>query len=146
MTHREILDKLRNIEDRLEKLERAKQKRNLPFNACIPPLSLCRDIVKTYDSRELGNFDFQMQQLADYYGINRMDNRHNPERVPEKAIACYHRFEQTAFYKTSNANLETVLHEFFHHLYTNNVVCLGEESEEKLADRFSQIVMKRGRD
>jgi len=138
---RQLLDKLSGIEERLDKLEKKGKKRNLSFEACVPPLYLCREIV--FDG-DLGNFDNQMQQLADYYGIAPMGNFHNPARVPKNAIACYHAFDSSASYKEPNTNIGTVLHEFFHHLHAQGVVCLNGKSEEKLADKFSKLVMGRG--
>ena len=138
---RRILDKLESIETRLERLERKTKKQGLSFEACIPPTYLCREIVVNC----LGNFDNPMLQLSDYYGIKPMRNLHNPARVPKNAVACYHSFDDVAYYKESNSEDDVVLHEFFHHLHAHGVVNLNGKKEEVLADKFAKLVVQRGK-
>jgi hypothetical protein len=138
---RRIMEKLESIESRLDKLEKKNRKRGLSFEACIPPIYLCREVA--FDN--LGNFDNQMQQLADYYGITPMGNFHDPDKVPKTAIACYHSFHDAAYYLEPNTEISVVLHEFFHHLHAQGVVQLNGKNEESLADKFSKTVIERGK-
>lgn len=144
---REILDKLRGIEERLDKIEKGYlKKRGLTWRAAVPSLQVCKDIVSAYDGRMIDKFDYEMQRLSEFYGITKMDNRTNPEKVPKTAIACYHSLDRTAYYKEPTCSLETVLHEFFHHLHSEGVVALySDENEEKCANEFAITVMLRGR-
>lgn len=146
MTQREILDKLRQIEERLEKIENNQRKRYLPWKAAIPPLTLCQDIVSAFDSGLFGQFDYEMQRLSEFYGIAPMRNYTDPTKVSAKAIACYHSMDRAAYYKEPTAAKDVVLHEFFHHLHAENVVSLNsDEDAEKCADEFAKIILARGR-
>jgi len=141
----DIQKRLIDLSERLEKIEKRQLKKKwLSFDACIPPIALCKDIVATYNSDKIKSFDYTMKILSDYYDTQLMDNRNAPERVPEKAIACYYSSENTAYYKQKTSSLETVLHEFFHHLVANNIVFLNGKNEQKCADRFAEIIMFRG--
>ena len=139
---REVLDKLEKIDDRLNIIEKSSKKRGLSFEASIPPRSLCKDIVH---ANGVGNWENHMQILSDYYGVALMENYHNPAKVPKDSIACYHRYERSAYYKKATAMLETVLHEFFHHLHAEGVISITRgQSEEKLADKYAKIIIERG--
>ena len=144
---REILDKLRSIENRLEKLEDNQKKRGLRWKAAIPPLQLCKDIVSAYDSKLFNTFEYEMQRLAEFYGIRPMENYVNPLKVPKSNIAAYHPNERTAYYKEPVASLHTLLHEFFHHLHTEGVVYLySSEKEEECANSFAVIIIARAKE
>lgn len=142
----EILDKLRDIENRFDKIEQQYfKKRGLRWKAAVPSLQVCKDIVSAYNGDQFHEFDYEMQRLAEFYGIRPMKNRTDPGKVPKNAIACYHSSEQTAFYKNPTTNLDTLLHEFFHHLCSESVVYLySDENEEKCANGFADIVIARG--
>lgn len=135
----QILSRLESIEGKVARLEKARFKRGLSFGAVIPPSSLCRDVVDTFG---VGNFDNAMQILSDYYGVSPMCNYTNKAKVPAGAIACYHSFEGNAYHATKTVGIAVVFHEFFHHLCANGV-CGEQHNLEKLADRFSQIILKR---
>ena len=142
----EILNKLRDIENRFDKIETQYfKKRGLPWKATVPSLQVCKDIVSAFNSGQFYTFDYEMQRLAEFYGIQPMDNRTDPEKVPKNAIACYHPSERTAFYKKPTTDLHTLLHEFFHHLHSEGVVFLySDENVEKCANGFADIVIARG--
>ena len=137
----EIVRKLEDIERKVERLERARKKSSLSFSAALPPPSLCKDIVGT---DVIGNWDNHMQILSDYYGIEPMGNYSDKSKVPKGSIACYHPCEGNAYYKKPTTTLKTVLHEFFHHLVYQNVVDLKYEDEEKRANKFAEIIIRRG--
>ena len=147
MTEREIFDKLRIIEEKVDRIEKSYlKKRGLPWKAGVPSLIVCKDIVTAFDGKEFDHFDYMMQRLAEFYGIRRMDNRTNPEKVPKTAIACYHSSDKTAYYAKPTCSITTVLHEFFHHLHHEGVVTLySDEDTEKCANEFANIVIARGR-
>lgn len=141
----DIQDGIRDLRGKIENLERQFKKRNLSFSECIPPHHICRDILVASNSNLLGNYEHIMQVLSDYYGVTKMDNRHKPEKVPEKAVACYSRWDNTAYYKAPGASMETVLHEFFHHLHGQGIVTLSsDENAEKCADAYAKIVTSLG--
>ena len=142
----DILDKLERLERKIENLESKSRKRNLHWKAAIPPLQLCKDVVTAFNSGLFQTFEYEMRQLADYYGIAPMENYLDEKQthVPKNAIASYHPYERAAYYKEPVANLETLLHEFYHHLENEGVVPTLND-REKIAGMWANIVIQRGR-
>jgi len=141
----DIQDGIRDLKDKIEKIGKQFKKRNLTFSECIPPHHICRDILIASNSSLIGNYEHIMQVLSDYYGVTKMDNRHKPEEVPKNCIACYSSWDKTAYYTKKTANIDTVLHEFFHHLHGQGIVTLNsDENAEKCADAYAKICVSLG--
>ena len=141
-----IEDLTRRIGDLEDKISKMQKKRGLTFLASVPPHDVCRNIVVAWKLGSLNrNFDHVMQILSDFYGVTPMQNLHNPAKVPAKSIACYYKLENVAYYKNPTSDLETVLHEFFHHIHANGVVTLyANEDAEKCANEYAELIMNLG--
>lgn len=127
---------------KLNQIKASRVKHLIAFEESIPPKSVCIDVLSMLG---VGNYKGMMRLLSDYYGISRLQLFHDPKKVPDGAIACYVRQEGIAYSKNPTINEKTVLHEFFHHLVTLNVVVIDEEDEEVLANKYAKIFLERAK-
>jgi hypothetical protein len=143
----DIQNEIRELKGKIENLEKQSKKRNLRFDGCIPPHDVCRNVVIAYQLNlpPSNKYDGVMNILADYYGVPSMQNYSDAKRVPAKAIACYYSYERAAYHKNPTCTLETVLHEFFHHLHAEHVVSLyNSENAEQCAAAYAKAVIQLG--
>ena len=115
----ELSGQLTEVIYELRQQKASRKKYLLDFEEAIPPKSVCQDALSMLG---VGHYTGMLGLLGDYYGISRLPLFHNAEKVPEGAIACYHRSEGTAYSKRATIDSESVLHELFHHLVTQKVV------------------------
>jgi len=138
----ELSRQLSTVNFKLNQMKASRRKHLLSFEEVIPPKSVCVDALSMLG---VGNYHGMLRLLGDYYGIVRMGFYQDPEKVPENAIACYHRNEGTAYSKLKTITTNTALHELFHHLVTNQVVMLHEgDDEEVLATKYAELFLQRG--
>ncbi len=130
----------------IEALERRladqKAKKYLKFDECIPPSSVCRDVLSMLEG--IRGYEGFIGRLSEYYGCEPMRMLVDPgNKVSDKAIATYYWAEKTAYSKGNSCSQNTVLHEFFHHMQNCKVVVVDKEQEEKCADKFASIFLSR---
>ncbi len=137
--------KINDLQESILKLHRQisdsnRPKRYLRFSECVPPESICKDV----NSMLLGNagYDGFVGRLADYYNIVPM-GCYVDSNISPKVIAEYRRPENNAYSREKTVHRSTILHEFFHHLTTLNVVSVPKNQEEKLADKYAEVFLQR---
>jgi len=136
----EIDAKLSDLNYKLDQVKASQRKHLLDFEEAIPPKSVCEDALSMLG---VGNYKGMLRCLGDYYGIVRLQLLHDPSKVPEEYVACYHSDEGVAYSK-SPVEPRTVLHELFHHLVANRVVIVYEgDDEETLASRYAELFLQR---
>ena len=138
-----LLKKINELSDKIDRIEKSllpKEKKWLKFNECIPPKSACKDIHSMLDG--INDFTGFIGKLSEYYGCETM-GIYIDETINPKYIAEYRPLMKTAYTKGKTVNIETVLHEFFHHLCNLNVVIVNEKESEKCADEYARIFMER---
>ena len=139
----ELSSQLTEVMFELRQQKASRKKHLLDFEEAIPPKSVCQDAMSMLGG---GYYTGMLGLLSDYYGISRLRLFHNAKKVPEGAIACYHRSEGVAYSKHATIDSESVLHELFHHLVTQKVVMLyAGQDEEKLAAKYAQIFLQRAK-
>jgi len=132
--------RLNEILWKLKAIESSKRKQYLAFEEAIPPKSVCVDAMSMLG---VANYKGFLRLLSEYYGIKQMHIYRDPTKVSPNAIACYHRNEGNAYSK-GPVDKGVVLHEFFHHLVTQNVVIIGSnENEETQANDYAKLIQKR---
>jgi len=138
-----IHKKLNDITNRLSMLEEKlpnKQKRWLKFDECVPPESICKDA----NSMMKGNNTYTgfLGKLAEYYGCEEMSLTVD-KSIDSKCLAIYYPLLLEAKTKAKTCDMNTVLHEWFHHLVNLKVVFVDKSKEEKYADKYAKIFLQR---
>lgn len=140
---RNLHKKLNELNDKIDNLMKTlpqKPKKYLKFHQCVPPSSICKDIMSMLSGIE--NYVGFIGKLSEYYGCEPMGCFIN-ENIEKKFLAIYRPDRKAAYTREKNVDCHTVLHEFFHHLVHLDVVSIDRRSEEKLADRYADIFMER---
>ena len=137
--------KINDLQDSILTLRRKmddinKPKRYLKFSECIPPESVCRDVNSMLAGSK--KYDGFVGRLSEYYGIEPM-GCFVDSGISPKYVAEYRRPENNAYTREPTVHRSTILHEFFHHLTTLNVVSVPKDQEEKLADQYAKVFLQR---
>jgi len=112
---------------------------NSPFSA-IPPFHILTNAI--YGLEIDGYYHSFSKVLADYYGIEYPKYYRDPEKVPDNAIACYHRSTNEVYSKNS-INRKTAFHEMWHALESFGIVPYDPEASERDADRYAEGCVSR---
>lgn len=131
-----------------EDIDKLKMKRFLKVGECLPPPSICKDILAVSSAGNLiNNFDEIIYILANYYGCKKMGLYVNPEKCSSKALATYYPSEGNAYTHEKTLDIHSFLHEWFHHIHGCEVLFLTDEqkiNEEKYANAYADNIIKRG--
>lgn len=139
--HKKLNFIIRKIEWLEEQIPR-KEKRWLKFDECVPPASVCKDIVSMMNGNNA--YTGFLGKLAEYYGCEEMDFVVDKSINP-KYIAVYYPLLKRAKSRKPTVSMDTVLHEWFHHLCNLKVVFVDKEEEEIYANRYAKIFMARAK-
>ena len=104
----------------------------------IPSKKVCEKFHLTY---ELKGAQKGVDVLAKYYGIRRMKIGLDGRRVGNGSEACYDHY--VAYFTKRGLNKRNVLHEFYHHLAYVYDWDITERAEEREANRYARIILKK---
>ena len=104
----------------------------------IPPKRICEEFYLTY---ELKGAQKGIDVLSRYYGIKRMKIVLDGRKVGKGNEALYD--EYVAYFNKKGLNKGNVLHEFYHHLAYVYDLDLSNSIEERDANRYARIILKR---
>ena len=134
--------KLDNLEWQLSFIRdnmQTRTKNYLRFDECVPPTSVCKDVVSMMDGMK--TYTGFIGKLADYYGCAIMQAYVDINLDP-KYNAVYYADRKTTYTKPT-VSKSTILHEFFHHLVALHIVVCEKEDEEKKADVYARTFLVR---
>ena len=103
-----------------------------------PSKKVCEEFYLTY---ELKGAQKAVDYLSRYYGIRRMKIIVDGRRVGNNDEACY--YKNVAYFKRRGLNKRNMLHEFYHHLVYANELDLSETREERQANRYSLMILRK---
>jgi len=104
----------------------------------IPSKKVCEKFHLTY---ELKGAQKGVNILTEYYGIPKMKIILNGRRVM-RAYDCDY-FEGVACFTKRGMNKRNVLHELYHHIVENKGLEISETREEREADSYAKLLLKR---
>lgn len=81
--------------------------------------------------------------LAKCYRIRRMRIVVDGRKVGNGDEACYDYNSYTAFFTRAGLNKSNVLHELYHHLVNACNLHMSKSTEERKANKFARIVLKK---
>ncbi len=134
------VEMLQNCIIEIEKRLPNKQLKYLRFEECVPPKDICVSINSMMDG--VSNYVGFLGKLSEYYSCSPM-GLYVDKSINAKHIAEYRPDDKNAYSKESTCDKDIVLHEFFHHLVNLKVIVVNEKEEEKLADKYAKIFLKR---
>jgi len=135
--------KLNDIQDSITKLEQRfvdKRKKWLKFDECVPPIGVCKEIYSMLTG--LNTFTGFLGKLSEYYGCESLEAQVD-ESINKKYKAVYNPQLKIIYSRTKTVSIHTILHEWFHHMVNLNIVVIHKMKEEKLADKYADIFLKR---
>jgi len=121
--------------------ESQRPKRYLRFGECLPPASICKDVMSMMNGTN--TYDGFIGRLAEYYHCETM-GCFVDTNIDPKYAAVYRPSEKNAYSREKTVDRRIILHEFFHHLVNLNVVSVNKKDEEEYADKYARIVLSRG--
>jgi hypothetical protein len=104
----------------------------------IPSKRVCERFHLTY---ELEGARKAVQVLTNYYRIPKMKIILNGRRVMRACDCDY--FEGVACFTKRGMNKRNVLHELYHHIVENKGLEISETREEREADSYAKLLLKR---
>jgi hypothetical protein len=136
MTLRSQLDdaqrKIRDLEDEVSKLKKVPKSR-----LDVPPHWIIRGAKQAFG--RTGHWSDAYSVLSAYYGVPKVRNLCDDEKVPKGADGAYYHWENTVYGKKGGMSLWVAMHEFAHHLCAN-VIPIGGEAEQAFCDSFATEV------
>jgi len=104
----------------------------------IPSKKVCERFHLTY---ELKGAQKGVDVLTKYYRIPKMKIILNGRRVMRACDCDY--FEGIACFTKRGMNKRNVLHELYHHIVENKGLEISEKIEEREADSYAKLLLKR---
>ena len=142
---RNLNQKLNNLQAQLLFLEQnlpRREKRYLKFDECVPPVSICKDVVSML--KGVSTYEGAIGRLCEYYGCPIMDMKVDPgDKVAKNCLAVYYPDLKTAYSAGQTIDEHTVFHEFFHHLVAHKVVIVNDRAAEHWANKYADVLLER---
>jgi len=104
----------------------------------IPSKKVCEEFYFTY---ELKGAQKAVDVLSRYYGIKRMKVVVDGRKVGNGYVACYN--DNFAYFKKRGLNKRNILHEFYHHLVNVFNWDMIIKLEERKANNYVIVLMKK---